>query len=282
MSALAASRRNAPTDVCFPAGQLHSRRARPLTVLRASGSAAPSRSTASAAAVGRPDASVSTSGGSSASGARLALTARHEDADRRLVRPRMHRQHRDRAEGRRQRREHVGQPVRAPDQRQRAARTQQPRRGLDPGGEQRRAAPHAPARRAASGDVRCRAGSLNGGFISTRVTLSAARPAAAKARAGAATSSATARTRVARPLSRAFSRGQRRELRIDLDQRHRRARDARGQRQAGGADAGAEIDDRVAGARRDRPPPAGWRRGRRDGRAAAAAAAAGRRAPRPR
>jgi hypothetical protein len=42
---------------------------------------------------------------------------------------------------------------------------------------------------------------------------------------------------------------QRRQRRIDLDQRHRRAGDAGGERKARTADARAEIDDAIAGAR---------------------------------
>ena len=98
--------------------------------------------------------------------------------------------------------------------------------------------------RALSGEIRCRAGSLNGGFISTASTLSGPSPAAAKAvgirfdikhddfgrdriRSGI----------VARKV---------RQRRIDLDQNQIDAGDAPGDRKARDTDAGAEIGHAIA------------------------------------
>ena len=107
-------------------------------------------------------------------------------------------------------------------------------------------------RRRRSGDGRCRTGSLNGGFISTRADRSAASPAAAKARAGAATSRTATLTRAPRPLRCTFSAAKAASSRIDLDQRDVDAGDARGERQSGRAHARAEIDRALACARRAR------------------------------
>ena len=99
---------------------------------------------------------------------------------------------------------------------------------------------------------------MNGGFISTQSADPGARPAAAKAAAGAATSRQTARTRSRETVARRVLARERRQRRIDLDQRDGEAVDAPRQRQSGGADAGAEIDRVIAGAR-------GGRRREQDG-----------------
>ena len=91
------------------------------------------------------------------------MTAVDENADRRLVRDRMNRRHGQRAEGRCERGQHVGEAVRAPDQRQRAARAQEPRRGLDPGREQR------PRRRMRQRARRIRRYALPGGIVERRI-----------------------------------------------------------------------------------------------------------------
>ena len=158
----------------------------------------------SAAAVGRPETSLSTRPGSSASGARLALVART----------------RMRIAGSAGR-GWIGSTVAAPKAGSSARRTSarpsaRQIRVRVPRGRSSRAAvlvqaasvPPGPAwasRRRRSGDALCRAGSLNGGFIRTRSTDSGASPAAAKARAGAATSSTTERTRAGEPVALARS-----------------------------------------------------------------------------
>ena len=105
----------------------------------------PARNTASASGVGRPERSARLRPGNSTSGARLAFRGAHQDADRRLARSRMDRQHRYGSETRSQRLHHVTQPIRAPDQAQRAARTQQPCCALDPRRQVWPQPPHGPA-----------------------------------------------------------------------------------------------------------------------------------------
>src|SRR5262245_14716616 len=169
-----------------------------------SGKAAPARSTDSACAVERPERSLSTKPGSSTSGARLAFVARTRMRTAACSSPGC-----------------TGSTVAAPKAGASACKTSARPSARQimvsvPRGRSSRAAdliqtesvPPGPAwasRRRASGEVLCRAGSLNGGFIRTRATDSGPSPAAAKARAGAATSRTTALTRALSPLSCAFS-----------------------------------------------------------------------------
>ena len=211
----------------------------------------PARSTASASASGVPIV-VEHQARQQCKRRAARLGRAHQHADRRLRRASGWTGSTvDRAESRSQRAQHVGKAVRAPDQlsvpRGRSSRAA--RRG--PGGERRARRPHGRAARLRSGDARWRAGSLNGGFIRTRATdLGRAGPAAANARAGAATSSTTARTRSASPLRCAFSCASAASPASISTSVTLGAVDARRQRKPGRADAGAEIDDLVAGARR--------------------------------
>ena len=226
------------------------------------------RSTASASGVGRPASSLRTSPGSSAERRPARFRRPHQNADRRRRRLRMHRQDGHVAERRLQRPQHIGETVGPPDQGQRAARAQQPA-AVPTQREQSASGPRMASRRAGSGESRCRAGSLNGGFISTRSTVSAPapRPRSARRRCGIEHDGAHP---VGEPLrSRVLGR-QRRQRRVDLDQRHRDVGNARREREAGRADAGAEIDDAARLRAPASPPPAGSHRGRRDDRAAAA------------
>ena len=126
-------------------------------------------------------------------------------------------------------------------------------------------------RRPRSGDGFCAA--LNGGFISTRSPLRGGSPAAANV-GGRRHNSRQPRAPARR--DRCAPRSRRRAPQAPDRSRPAsrvRPRYAGRQREAGRADAGAEIDGVIAGARRGSPPPAGWRHGRRDGRGAAGAAA---------
>ena len=118
-----------------------------------------------------------------------ALAGAHQNADRRLPGAAVNRQHRDRRRsGRRAR------PAPRPARRRaRSASACRPNaaagRGADPVARARRRRAACAARRPGSGETFCRAGSLNGGFISTR----SAEPGRCRARrirrAGAVTSS---------------------------------------------------------------------------------------------
>ena len=149
--------------------------------------------------------------------------------------------------------QHLGQAVGAPDQRQRAGGMQQPRRGIDPVGEQRRRAAACAARRPRIGrDV------LPRRIVERRVhqhaigRCRAQCRAAANASAGAATSSVTARTRSPSPLRAIFSAASAASSGSISTSVTSTSGDAHRQRQAGRADARAEIDRLVAGPRAGR------------------------------
>ena len=104
--------------------------------------------------------------------------------------------------------------------------------------------------RALSGETRCRAASLNGGFISTASTLSGARPRLRKRVGGGfniehdhAGCDFIGGCVAARELC---------ELLVDLDQNEIDAGDTPRHRKPGGTDTGAEIHHAIAAARRRR------------------------------
>ena len=182
-----------------------------------------------------------------------------------------------------QRGEHIGKPVGAPDQRERAATARAARARARPTRRAGRRGPTCARRRAASGETFCRAGSLNGGFISTWSTLPGASPRRANALARRRDVERRDRHAIGEPVARRVLARKRGERRIDLDQRHRRARHARREREPRRHRRRRRDRPRCSPGARMRPRPrAGSRRGRRGGRAAAGAARAARRGPRPR
>ena len=185
---------------------------------------------------------------------RLALIARTRHADRGGTRLGMHRHDRDRAETRPpMRSEQHRQPVGAKDQREGAARPQQPRRGRRPRSARcrRRAAN---ARR--GGAHRARPAALR--IVERRVhqhDVAACRGETGGARIPPGAPRRRARrasTRPARPLRAAFSRASAARRASISTSVTRTPGHPRRQREAGGTDPGAEVDDAVAGARRRR------------------------------
>ena len=149
-----------------------------------------------------------------------------------------------------ERRQHLGNAIGAPDQRQHAPGFEDAPRRVNPVRTASSRSPHARSPRAVSGEARCRAGSLNGGFISTTSTLSG--PARPRQRLSAsASTSSTIDVGRDRIRSRIGAR-KLRQRRIDLDQHQIDAGDAPGNRKARGADAGAEIGHAIARTRRRR------------------------------
>ena len=214
--------------------------------------------------------------GNSASGARLAFVARTRMRIAGSSGFRMDRQHRHRSETRSQR-----SPARRASPSARQIRLSVPRGRSSRAAVLIQAASVAVAaawasRRERSGDARCRAGSLNGGFIRTRCDRFRPQPGRGeRARRRRNCRGTTARTRVSQSDCVARSRAASAASCGSISTSVTRAPSTRArQREAGGADA-RRRNPRPAHPRGPgMPPPAGLHHGRSDGRAPAAGAAA--------
>ena len=172
------------------------------------------------------------------------------------------------------RRQHLGQPVGAPDQRQRAGGMQHPRGGGDPAGKHASPAACA-ARRSGSGETFCRAGLLNGGFISTRSAEPGPMPRGGEfVRPAPSHRASTTRTRWSRPLRAIFSAAMPTSSGSISTSVTSTSGTAHRQRQPRRADARAELDHPIA-------RPRGGRRRQQDGVVADAVAALLLREPQP-
>ena len=236
---------------------------------------------ASASALGLPSSSASTKPGSTRAARCSPLRARTRT---RIAGASGLRIDRQRPRSRRNRRASAAstssKTVRAPDQRDAPPAAKQPRRGAQPLRQRVVAKRHAPG----GGRIGRRILRRIERRIHQHVIGRIRRPARRRRKPRPAPSRRGRRHAHAprEPLRSALSLRQRRQRRIELDQRDGKTVDAARQRQAGRADAGAKIDRLFARLRAVAAAAAGSRHGRRDGRAAAGAAQAGRRARRPR